>query len=147
MQPWLKARDGAAEQVALGRVVHVDVVLVGEAELDDAQHVRRARAAAMKSKLRMSTLAQLTESGSTGRPPRLTRRPWPSSTEEAPAPKKNQPPPALAQLRRQLLVLMPGGTPHEGWKMMNCMSAEKIGVGELGLADDDLLGQHRLALS
>ena len=28
---------------------------------------------------------------------------------------------------------MPGGTPHEGWKMMNCMSAEKIAVGESGL--------------
>ena len=42
IQPWLKCADGLTNRVPLGRVVHVDVVLVGEAELDDAEQVLRA---------------------------------------------------------------------------------------------------------
>ena len=43
MQPWLNMRQRLVEQLALRGVVHVDVVLVGEHELDDAQHVVGAR--------------------------------------------------------------------------------------------------------
>jgi hypothetical protein len=39
MQPWLKARDLAFEQVLGRRVVQVDVPRIGEHELDHAQRV------------------------------------------------------------------------------------------------------------
>ena len=55
------------------------------------------------------------------------------STEDAPPPKKNQPPPALFNCGSNSCTFMPGGTPHEGWKMMSSMSEEKNGVGEPGL--------------
>ena len=54
------------------------------------------------------------------------------STSEAPE-LKNQPPPAAFNCGSSSCTFMPGGTPHEGWKMTSSMSAEKIGVGELGL--------------
>ena len=34
MQPWLKARLASSNRAFVGRVVHVDVVLVGEAEFN-----------------------------------------------------------------------------------------------------------------
>ena len=42
MQPWLSARTDC-EQLLLRRVVHVDVVVVGEEEFHRAKHVARAR--------------------------------------------------------------------------------------------------------
>ena len=41
MQPWLKARVVAGKLVLGGRVVQIDVVLVGQHELDLAQRVLR----------------------------------------------------------------------------------------------------------
>src|SRR5262245_26167403 len=81
----------------------------------------------------MSTLDQSTESGSTGTPLRVTCRPCAFSTEDASGLDENHPPPLLCSCGPSSCVLIPDGTPHDGWKMTNSMLAEKIGVGVLGL--------------
>ena len=60
MQPWLKVRTLLLEQLPLRRIVHVDVVLVGEAELDRRPAHWCGPAGWMNVNLRMSTWLQLT---------------------------------------------------------------------------------------
>ena len=67
------------------------------------------------------------------------------STAEAPE-LKNHPPPAAFNCGPSSCTFMPGGTPHEGWKMTSSMSAREDRRRRAGLAHHDLLGQHRLAV-
>ena len=63
-----------------------------------------------------------------------------------PPPKKQRAAARALRCGPSSYTLMPGGTPQEGWKMTSSMSAEKIGVGEVGLPTTIFSGQDRLAV-
>ena len=118
------------EQLALRRIVHVDVVAIGEAELHDAEHIASTR-----------RLGELELPDINARPIDLASvdrasihrhfevmtlqhaRIRTAAAESEEAVLRWTP-----QIRQDLFDLDQFGTPQSGWKMMNCMRAEKIGV-------------------
>ena len=133
MQPWLNMRIGLSNSSRCGRVVHVDVVLVGEQELDDAQHVVGAR------RLDEGEAADVDLSPSSpmrDRPAGRCRRraaAGASRIEVSPPPKKGTAAAAADRYGASSLTLMESGTPHSGWKTMERMLAENTAVGVSGL--------------
>src|SRR6476620_5853621 len=95
-----------------------------------------APAACSKWYCEISALFQSTESGSTGTPLRVIVSFCALRTSEAPVLLKIQKPPPseyFLSSGASSKLLMPAGTPQDGWKITYCISAENRNVGDVGL--------------